>query len=572
MLEPMALQPVVGAKGVKIFPYIRKIDLMSSNSYILSGDDQIVLIDPGGLKDQIEYLDKEIARLQEDLLRPVAVYLTHVHLDHWVQLKQSHTSRALREAALAVQEIGANCLETGDLNTTLAGLLGRQMMTTPVEIKLLSALDKIIGGQNCFEVGKWSLDYSLQSQIVDGLELYSQTMPLGKDDQMEIYHIPGHSPDSICLRIGALLIVGDIFFAPNPGMAGAYGWSRRDFLESVQKVLWILENKNILACCSGHGRPIDTETAKKTLRVMYRDAAALDGIEEISPEWAKRTSAYAQDLMIELERILTIIAGRLAFIAHVLVELEEKSEAEGLISLLSAEQMDELFSDFNSFAMELHAGRKLDLEMVHKTGQIVGRLDKLLEKEKLGSVIDKSLLQRAGRLLSDYSVTYRGFRPPYYVEYINVNKLIGDMIEQVRHDPHEDTAILDAENEEDYLMALKARIAHVNLFEDIGLVFEPDSGNPSVNMDKERFSDVLIDILERFVAAGTKEIQINTILNDDWTAVRIAGKGNASYNPTSGRSQRFFERNLSLCGALMQASFVENCPIVEIEFYSQSDD
>ncbi len=210
--------------------------------------------------------------------------------------------------------------------------------------------------------------------------------------------------------------------------------------------------------------------------------------------------------------------------------------------------------------------------MVHKTGQVVGRLDRLFEKEKLGSVIDQSLLRRAGRLLSDYSVTYRGFRPPYYVDYIDINKLIGDLIEQVRNDPCGDMSIMDAENEEDYLMALKARIAHVNLFEDIDLVFEPDSSNPSVNMDKERFSDALIDILERFVAAGTEEIKIKTILNDGWMAVRIAGKGNATYNPASGRSQRFFERNLSLCGALMQASFVGNSPIAEIEFYSQSDE
>ena len=545
---------------------------MSSNSYILSGEDQIALIDPGGLEDQIEHLDREIARLQEDLLRPIVVYLTHVHLDHWIQLKQRHTPGTLAEAALAVQEIGAKGLEAGDSNITLAGLLGRRMITAPVEIKLLSALDKMVGGEHCFDIGKWSIDYSIHPMDIGGLIFQRQTVPLGKDDQMEIYHIPGHSPDSICLRIGSLLIVGDIFFAPNPGMAGAYGWSRQDFMKSVQKVLWILENKNILFCCSGHGRPIDTETAKKTFRVMYRDAAALDGIGEISPEWAKRTSDYAKDLMIEIERIFTIIAGRLAFIAHVLAELEEKNEAEETISLLSVEQIDDMFSDFNSFAMELHSGRKLDWEMVHKTGQVVGRLDRLFEKEKLGSVIDQSLLRRAGRLLSDYSVTYRGFRPPYYVDYIDINKLIGDLIEQVRNDPCGDMSIMDAENEEDYLMALKARIAHVNLFEDIDLVFEPDSSNPSVNMDKERFSDALIDILERFVAAGTEEIKIKTILNDGWMAVRIAGKGNATYNPASGRSQRFFERNLSLCGALMQASFVGNSPIAEIEFYSQSDE
>jgi len=64
-MQPMALQPVRGTKDVSIFPYIRKIDLMSSNSYILSSPKMISIIDPGGLEDQIEHLEAEVARLQE---------------------------------------------------------------------------------------------------------------------------------------------------------------------------------------------------------------------------------------------------------------------------------------------------------------------------------------------------------------------------------------------------------------------------------------------------------------------------------------------------------------------------
>lgn len=568
MLEPMASQPIAGAGDVTIYPYIRKIDLMSSNSYILSGKDQIALIDPGGLEDQIDHLEREIVRLQEEQLRPVVVYLTHVHLDHWIQLKQSRKRGCFDKAALAVQEAGAIGLETGDSKVTLAENLGRQMVSVPVKIKLLSARDKAIGGRYSLDMGGWDLNYSTHLMNEDGMALHSQIVPLGKGEQLEIYHTPGHSPDSICMAMGSILFVGDLFFAPNPGMAGAYGWSQQDLMESIQKVLWILENRNILLCCGGHGRPIDAETAKKTLKTMYRDAALLNGLEEISPEWIKQTAAYAQDIMSELERIFTIIAGRLAFIAHVLAELEEKSEAEELESILNAEILDDMFRDFNRFAGELHAGKKLDWELVHKSGQIVERLDKLFERKKLGSVLDQSLMRRAGRLLSDYSVTYRGFRPPYYVEYVCINEIIGGILEHVGHNPHEDTSILLAESDEDYLRALKARIAHVNLFENVSLIFEPDPENPSTNMDKERFSDALIDILERFVGVGASEIKVTTSLNNDWAIIRVAGSGKVSCNPVSGKSQRFFERNLSLCGGLMQTSFEDNSPTVEIEFYS----
>lgn len=571
MLEPMKSQYVAGTKGVEIYPYIRKIDIMSSNSYIISGDDQIALIDPGGLDDQIEHLDREIMRLQEEQSRPLVVYLTHVHSDHWIQFKQSRKSRAIREAALAIQEIGAKGLEKGDSNITLAALLGRQVSPTPVEIKLLSAQDMAVGGEHCLDMGGWSLDYSIRSMSLDGLLLHSQSLPLGKDDRMEIYHLPGHSPDSICLQTGSILVVGDIYFALNPGIAGACGWSRQDFMESIKKLLWILENRNIVSCCSGHGRPIDSETAKKTLRAIYRDATLLDGIAEVSPEWAKSTSSYALDLMGELERIFTIIGGRLAFISHVLDHLEEKSGSEELISFLSTEKIDDIFCDFNYFAEELRAGRRMDIEMVHNTGQIVGKLERLFEKDRLSSVIDKSLLSRAQRLLSDYSEIYRGFRPPYYVEYTDINKLVGDILEQIGHDPHEDMAILDAESEEDYLMALKMRIAHINLFEKIDLAFEPDSKSLYANMDRERFSDTLIDILERFAAARPEKIRIATALNDDWVSLRIAGVGIVSYNPAGGRSQRFLEMNLSLCGGLMELSSEGDSAVVEIEFSSYND-
>jgi hypothetical protein len=147
---------------------------------------------------------------------------------------------------------------------------------------------------------------------------------------------------------------------------------------------------------------------------------------------------------------------------------------------------------------------------------------------------------------------------------VNVNGLIGEILEQVKHQPYDEEAILQAEGIEDYLKALKARIAHVNLFEGVELAFRPDSKNPFARMDRERFGDILIDIMERFVGAGFRELKISTALNEDWTLVRIAGRGPASCHPLE-RADRFFERNLALCGGLLQAILEEDGPSVEIE-------
>jgi glyoxylase-like metal-dependent hydrolase (beta-lactamase superfamily II) len=85
-VEPMISQPMQGARNVTLYPFLRKIDLMSSNSYLLSSPEQIALIDPGGMESQINLLEEEVQILQDELPRPVVVYLTHVHIDHWHQL------------------------------------------------------------------------------------------------------------------------------------------------------------------------------------------------------------------------------------------------------------------------------------------------------------------------------------------------------------------------------------------------------------------------------------------------------------------------------------------------------
>jgi glyoxylase-like metal-dependent hydrolase (beta-lactamase superfamily II) len=571
-LEPMISQSVPGTRNVKIYPYLRKIDLMSSNSYLLSSPEQIALIDPGGMESQINSLEEEIQILQDELPRPLVVYLTHVHIDHWHQLTQCKPSTQLSKAFLAVQETGAVALEMNDPKLPLSALLGRPMSAVPVDIKLLSDLDKTILCGNSLDLLGWCFDYVTKSwRISEDVVLHSQIVSLGKEDHLEIYHTPGHSPDGVCIRTGSMLFVGDIFFAPNPGMAGAYGWSQKDLMQSILKILWILENEKIITCGSGHGKFIDAQTARKTLQVMYADAASLKDLQDITPLRARRISDYAQDLINELERIFTIIAGRLAYISHVLAELEEEAQAKELDCLLDTQYMDGLFVDIHSFVRELRAGKKLDWEMVLKTGQVVGRLEKLFAKRKLELVLDQSLLDRAGRLLSDYAATYRGFRPPYIVSRVDVNLLIEVVLGKLLRNADEDEAIMQAESAEDFLLALRHRIAQVNIFEGVDLVFLPGTGEAFARMDQERFADIIMDMLERFAGARIREIEIATVCDDEWVLVRIKGRSECSCHPLS-RSKRFFERNLALSGGLLHLSHEANLPSAEIEFAAFQED
>ena len=567
MIKSNIIQPIPGTRGMKFYPYIRKIDLMSSNSFILSGEDQIAVIDPGALDDQLDCLVENIAIMLNEKNRPVVVYLTHAHLDHCFQLNRLKSIKGLGEIVVAAQEIGADALIRQDSELTLAGLLGIKMAPISVDIKLLSRQDMIIGGALELEQKGWIFSYYIDSfKIRYGPVLQSQTISLGNEDSLEIYSIPGHSPDSLCLRAGSVLFTGDLFFAPNPGMAGAYGWSQSDLIRSIYKIMWILEKKNISFCCSGHGRIVDIDTAWTILSTMYQDVLSLSGLEEITLLWAKNTATYAEDLMRELERLFTIIIGRLAYVSHVLDWLEESGEAEDMQTHLDIKEIDKHFLEFNRFVQELHQGKKLDWDLVHKAGQIIKKLDQVFERKNLGSFPDRSLLRRANRMLNDYTVTYRGFRPTYYADDVNLNIIINEIIDRSLSKPYEDDAIINADVYKDYVRELRTRIAYVNLLERATLVFKVDKNLPLVRVDKERFTDALMDLMERLPSAGVTEIQIITSSNQGWVSLCIAVQETDLDSLLDEQTWRFFERSFALCGGIIQRYKTSGGSAMEIEF------
>jgi glyoxylase-like metal-dependent hydrolase (beta-lactamase superfamily II) len=568
MMDSQVLQPLLGSNAIEIYPYIRKIDLMSSNSYLISTRDQIAFIDPGGLDDQLDNLFGIMASMYDARHRPVVIYLTHVHVDHCLKLDRCLECHDLGPILLAAQEKGALALETRDPNVTLANLLEKQLGEVTVDLKLLSSGDRGLSGERTIDLKGISLVCTCKSMKVLHLPvLESQVFQLGGGNQMEIYHTPGHSPDSICMRVGNVLFLGDLFFAPNPGMAGAYGWNQSDLLSSIQKIIWILEHQKIKLCCSGHGKIIDADNAWNTLKSLYEEVSSLSEIRDINPGWTRNMVVYAQDLMRELERVFLIIAGRLTYISHILAELEEMDEAEETKSLLNVDQIDRLFADFNYFALELRAGRRLNLELVHKAGQIVGKLDKVFENRKIGSIVDQSLLLRASRMLNDYAVTYRGFRPNCCAENADVNQIIKEVLDHIAHEPYEDEAILKAESSEDYLWALKARIAHIDLFQDMKINFREGQDLPLARIDKERFADALIDIFERLVGVQAKSIGIKTSWDGLWVSIHIQWFGPFE-NPFSGRVLRYFERTLALCGGFIQSYNSADSPVIKIDLVS----
>lgn len=510
-MENQVWQPLPGVENVQIFPFLRKVDIISSNSYLVAAPGLLVVVDPGGLTEQADILAGEISRLLAEKPRPVLVCLTHVHLDHCLQLLRHPVFQTIPHCKIAVQEQGALALETGDRAATIADLIQQDLTMTDIDIHLLPGRDEAMR----FEGESHDEDISCISHIDSlplegGVNLMRQSIPLHGESVIEFFPTPGHSPDSICIRMGEVLFIGDLAFATAPGVAGLKGWDLEALVTSLDNVTALLSHGGISVCLPGHGRPLDSPMMLRTLAAMKKEAARLEGIESINPEWVKETAAYAGDLMDEVDRLFTIIAGRLVYVAHVLDELEESGEADRLRGMIDSDLVDELLSDFNRFSLEYHSGQVLEIHVALKANQISQKLERIYSGEVLGSILDLSLVLRVERLLLDYTLTFRGFRPHVDLEATDISIAAGEVASALSCPHYRDESIIEAESEEEFARALALRIAYVNPFENLEIIYNPGKDLPLALMDRGRFSDLLQYIFEKISAAGATRFTLTT--------------------------------------------------------------
>lgn len=552
-MESEILHPVSGTDRMKLYPYIRKIDMMSSNSYIISSESQLALIDPGGMDDQADKLMEVLSGLYDRKPKPLVVYLTHIHVDHSLQLGRRSLFQGFDQVGVAVQEKGALALEGGELDMTLSRLLGKKIDPISSDIRLLSSRDLRDPCRRRLRLDcGMTIEFETETrEISPGLALASQRIPVGERDQIEVFRTPGHSPDSVCIRTGDVLFIGDLLLASNPGVAGIPGWSRTELMNSIRKVLWILEERNIRICCPGHGRPMDAKTVERTLERLHEYTESLNEIAVVDQNWAKETADYSHEALREMERLLTIIAGRLVLLSSVLQDLGEEEVAADIERLLDGAAVDDLLASAHRHLLSHDAAGILDIELVHRAGHIVGKLDRVFERESVRGLFEDHLLRRAERLLSDYMVTFRGFRPHQMVNYGDINAIIEGSVDQFRKKPFDEEAILEAETEEEYMEALKARISHVNLSEKVEIVLDMEGGLPDSLIDGERFSDLIIDLTERLAASRAERIVLSTKGCVDSVVFGIFGSGPKIFNPFREAEMKFLTRSISLCGGVL---------------------
>ena len=544
LLASQVWQEIPDVPGLTIWPLIRKIDTVSSNSYLISTPDALVLIDPGGLQNQVEQLSSLISSCRWESDRPVFVMLTHAHIDHFAGVQQTPSFAHHSAVVFAVQEAGAHALEAGDVKVTQGDLLQVPVYPMKIGFPLLTmerSLNCGVPVELCFSNGATINVIQDRFSAGDGyVTIPREQIRFGNGTVLEVYHTPGHSPDSICLRIGGLLFIGDLLFAANPGVAGMRGWSQDDLIRTLDFLEHFIPAAGIKIVCPGHGRALDAQDAARMLARVRTDALALSGIAELNRERAVQTAAFADDCMEQINELFTIMSGRLYYASHVMDELGESGLAEKTDSLINGETIDELLEAFQAFSEEHHQGRTIPIHLVLKAGQVIAKLERSFSRDELAGIIDPTLVARAGRLLSDYTTMLRGFNPPAEISEYDLVSIAGAVVTGLSVPACSDEEVLEnLGDDEAFSRILLTRIGARPLLEDVQVTVKTGNVPLCAWVDREHFIDLLTYLLGDLVGTGADTVDLGMTREDDRIALTLAGNVSSSGPPTERRTWRF---------------------------------
>jgi glyoxylase-like metal-dependent hydrolase (beta-lactamase superfamily II) len=536
--DSLTWQPVPGAPGAALCPLIRKIDAISSNSYVITTSDAIILIDPGGLPEQAERLFRVISTCRAEKDRPLFIFLTHAHTDHFVGIQGDPAFANPDAVVFAVQHNGACALESGDTTVTLSDLMQASFFPMKVGLHLFSRERPDFCSEDMSFPNGARITISRDQTGPAGLP--RERIEFGPGPALTVYYTPGHSPDSICLQIGELLFTGDLLFAASPGIAGLTGWSQETLIRSLGAVETLIATGSIQLVYSGHGRSIPAADALRILSTVRTDARGLANIAEMEPDRAARTAAFAEDCMEQVNELFTIMSGRLQYVSFILDELGESGIADRSSALIRGDMIDELLEAFHNFAEEQRRGQDVPIHRVLKAGQVIAKLERTFSRDELTTIIDPSLVRRADRLLSDYTTMLRGFTPPSEYSDWDLNTLTESVVSGLTVPPFTDDEVLSsADDDVTFSRILLARIGTPPLLADVEATVLSEADPLQVCIDREHFADLLTYILEDLVGTGADRIEINTRYNGRNAIIMIAGNGPSPGTLRERRTWRF---------------------------------
>ena len=528
-----------GGGEARIYPWIPRFSGLCSNAFLIETARALILIDIGGQAKQAALVADQIRELRREWPRPLLVLLSHAHFDHFIGLCAQPELLDSQLTVVAVQAAGARALTAADLAQTQAALLELSFPPLHVDLPLLAAgEDEGPRSLNCMNGLRLeqSAPWREAGLIVQGL--------LVEGFALDLIHTPGHSPDHCCLRLGDLVLLGDLLLAAN--VPGVIGWDQKALLRSLAGMTKIIDGEGIRVVCPGHGPALPPNVASASLIKVAHAVRPLRDIAALNPERARRLADVAAMALPEVGRLFRIMAGRLYMVSHLMAELGVDGADARIQGLIRADLVDQLLEGFSAFSQVGAEAPPTPILVAHKAVGVIERLQTAFDREGLGLLLDPSLLRRAERLLSDYQLLVRGFEPVREWQVENLQDVLTTGLAAHQHPPETLADCYRAVTEDtDFDTWLLGRIARRPLLGAVQVDLVKLPSAPSVVMDRERFQDLLTTLIEHLVGTGSKDLRLHTQTHSASQVVFLEGSSHPAGLNNPGSAPRPYLQWLS---------------------------
>jgi glyoxylase-like metal-dependent hydrolase (beta-lactamase superfamily II) len=555
-IEANVWQKVPGTPSVEIFPIIPKANCVSSNCYIFSAPDALVVVDPGASPEQTQQISRILTEALAVSRRPILVFLSHCHQDH--SQEAGLELPAGIEIKRFAHQAGVEALKHRDRNLTVAYLYpwNPEICAARFEGILFASSPAYEPPSLEFADGGRIELHTEPIAMPDGTTLQRQWLPLGAGNRLEIYHTPGHSPCSISLRVGSLLMLGDLPFAANPGVCGLDGWNHADLLQTLHKVDWLMDTPVITVCCPGHGYCVSAQSMREKLRLMEAEASNLTNVPLMDAERVGALKIYVDELLEETAALFTIFSGRLYTVSYYLSLLEEDSAASRVLATLDIDRIDRILSDFRRIVETFKTSTIPEWTVVLKGVQVAGSLQQVLSAEHVRQLLDFSLVDRAQRRLEDFLSLVRGLQFLQTEQPGAVNEIIAELVKRTKETTMMESNDLmeSVDDDQSFLQALTRRLAAYSPLRDIEFEFAPAMQETNANIGAERLDDILTNLMEGMAGIGVKHISIATRVASGHVEIRLSSRERMNPATFDKRRLDLYNRTLGWLGGSLECS------------------